>query len=211
MNRDDEKRIAAKMAKTLAMVCVRNTGLETLHAGVVPVTHTGDYSDVRVIDADGREIAWNDVSHLDNDQMRALMKEIVNRLSGTIRDNLRWAAAEAEDARLEQALRDASAAFVLDLPQGLDTVIGDGGRALSGGERQRLMLARALLRDPALLILDEATSALDAANEAQIAAAVRGLRGRMAVVIIGHRGALLDLADAEIRLESGHIVAPLPR
>ena len=80
MNRDDEKRIAARMAKTLAMMCVRNTGLETLHAGVVPVTHAGDYSDVRVIDADGREIAWNDVSHLDNDQMRALMKEIVNRL-----------------------------------------------------------------------------------------------------------------------------------
>jgi len=80
MNRDDEKRIAAKMAKTLAMMCVRNTGLESLHAGIVPVTHTGDYSDVRVIDADGREIAWNDVSHLDDGQMRALMKEIVNRL-----------------------------------------------------------------------------------------------------------------------------------
>ena len=80
MNRDDEKRIAAMMAKTLAMMCVRNTGLETLHAGVVPVTHAGDYSDVRVIDADGREIAWNDVSHLDDDQMRALMKEIVSRL-----------------------------------------------------------------------------------------------------------------------------------
>lgn len=80
MNRDDEKRIAARMAKTLAMMCVRNTGLETLHAGVVRVTQTGDYSDVRVIDADGREIAWNDASHLDDDQMRALMKEIVNRV-----------------------------------------------------------------------------------------------------------------------------------
>ena len=80
MNQDDERRIAARMAKTLAMMCVRNTGLETLHAGVVPVTQTGDYSDVRVIDADGREIAWNDVSHLDDDQMRALMKEIVNRV-----------------------------------------------------------------------------------------------------------------------------------
>jgi hypothetical protein len=80
MNRDDEKRIAAKMAKTLAMMCVRNTGLETLHSGVVPVTHAGGYSDVRVIDADGREIGWNDVSHLDDDQMRALMKEIVNRI-----------------------------------------------------------------------------------------------------------------------------------
>ena len=80
MNRDNEKRIAAKMAKTLAMMCVRNTGIETLHAGIVPVTHAGDYSDVRVIDADGREIGWNDVSHLDDDQMRALMREIVNRL-----------------------------------------------------------------------------------------------------------------------------------
>jgi hypothetical protein len=80
MDREDEKRIAAMMAKTLAMMCVRNTALETLHAGIVPVTHTGDYSDVRVIDADGREIAWNDASHLDNDQMRALMKEIVSRL-----------------------------------------------------------------------------------------------------------------------------------
>ena len=80
MNRDNEKRIAAKMAKTLAMMCVRNTGIETLHAGIVPVTHAGDYSDVRVIDADGREIGWNAVSHLDDDQMRALMKEIVNRL-----------------------------------------------------------------------------------------------------------------------------------
>lgn len=57
MNAADEKRIAAKMAKTLAMMCVRNTGIETLHAGIVPVTHAGDYSDVRVIDADGREIA----------------------------------------------------------------------------------------------------------------------------------------------------------
>ena len=80
MTRDDEKRIAAMMAKTLAMMGGRNTGLETLHSGVVPTTHTGDYSDVRVIDADGREIAWNDVSHLDDDQMRVLMKEIVNRL-----------------------------------------------------------------------------------------------------------------------------------
>ena len=80
MNAADEKRIAAMMAKTLAMMCVRNTGLETLHSVIVPVTHAGDYSDVRVIDADGREIAWNDVSHLDDDQMRSLMKEIVNRL-----------------------------------------------------------------------------------------------------------------------------------
>ena len=80
MNRNDEKRIAATLAKSLTMMCVRNTGLETLHAGMVPVTHAGDYSDVRVIDADGHEIPWNEVSHLDQDEMRALMKEIVNRI-----------------------------------------------------------------------------------------------------------------------------------
>ncbi len=80
MDREAEKRIAAMMAKTLAMMCVRNTGLEDLHAGIVPTTHTGDYSDVRVIDADGREIGWNEASHLDNDQMRDLMREIVSRL-----------------------------------------------------------------------------------------------------------------------------------
>ena len=81
MNRDDEKRIAAKMAKTLAMMCGRNTGLETLHSGIVAATHTGNYSGVGVIDADGREIGWNDSCHRDDDdQMRAEMKEIVNRL-----------------------------------------------------------------------------------------------------------------------------------
>ncbi len=124
-------------------------------------------------------------------------------LSSTLRDNLRWAAPEASDAELETVLRAASAEFALNLPQGLDTHLGDGGRFLSGGERQRLMLARALLRNPALLILDEATSALDAANEAQIAAALTKLGQHMAVVVIAHRGALTALADQEIRLDSG--------
>ena len=80
MRKEDEKRIAARMAKIMAMMCVRNTKLENIHAGVVPVTKTGDYSDVIVLDADGRRIPWADVSHIDDDQMRALMKEIVNRL-----------------------------------------------------------------------------------------------------------------------------------
>ena len=129
-------------------------------------------------------------------------------LAASLRENLCWAAPDADDARLTAALRAASAGFALDLPQGLDTRLGDGGRQLSGGERQRLMLARALLRDPALLILDEATSALDAGNEAQIAAALGQLRERMAVIVIGHRGALVDLADREIRLDGGRLTDP---
>ncbi|MCB2056896.1 MAG: ABC transporter ATP-binding protein [Novosphingobium sp.] len=126
--------------------------------------------------------------------------------AASLRENLLWASPEASEERLHAALRDASAGFALDLPQGLDTPIGDGGRALSGGERQRLMLARALLRDPALLVLDEATSALDAASEAQVAQAIAALRGRMTVVVIGHRGALLALADQAIELDAGRIV-----
>ena len=128
-------------------------------------------------------------------------------LAGTVRSNLLRAAPDADEARLRAALQDASATFVHELPQGLDTPVGDGGRRLSGGERQRLMLARALLRDPALLVLDEATSALDPGNEAAIAAALERLRGKLAIVIICHRGALLALADREVRLEQGRIAA----
>jgi hypothetical protein len=80
MNHDDEKRIAAKLAKIMAMLCVRNTQLETLHAGLTPFTQAGDYSDVFVLDANGRRIPWTEVSRIDEDEMRALMRDIVNRL-----------------------------------------------------------------------------------------------------------------------------------
>lgn len=128
-------------------------------------------------------------------------------LAETIAENLRWAAPDATDGQLQAALRDAAAEFVFALPEGIETRVGDGGRVLSGGERQRLMLARALLRDPSLLILDEATSALDPANEALISTALARLRGRMTMVIICHRGALAGLANQVVRLDSGQIVA----
>ena len=70
----------ATLIKTMALLCVRNTRLENIHAGIHPITRTGDYSDVVVIDADGREIPWPRVSHFDDDEMRDLMREIVNRL-----------------------------------------------------------------------------------------------------------------------------------
>lgn len=80
MGKNDEQRIAAHLAKILAMICVRNSSLEELHAGHVPTTRAGDYSDVFVVDADGRRIPWPDVSRIDDDEMRALMRDIVNRL-----------------------------------------------------------------------------------------------------------------------------------
>jgi ATP-binding cassette subfamily C protein len=126
--------------------------------------------------------------------------------NGTIRDNLLWALPHASEARMEAALRDASAGFVFALAKGLDTPVGDTGRQFSGGERQRIVLARALLRDPQLLILDEATSALDAANEAAIADALTRLKGRLTIVIIGHRGALSGVADRHVILNAGQPV-----
>lgn len=80
MNEDDGKRVAAKLARTMAMLCLRNTRFETIHAGLTPVTRTGDWSDVTVVDADGNRIPWTEVSHITDDDMRELMRDIVNRL-----------------------------------------------------------------------------------------------------------------------------------
>ena len=80
MTKNRDERIAASAAKIMTVMCVRNTKLEYIHAGTVPVSKTGDYSDVMVVDADGRKIPWPEVSHFDDDTMRDLMRQVVNRL-----------------------------------------------------------------------------------------------------------------------------------
>lgn len=80
MTPDDEQRIAAQLARLMAVICVRNSRLEDLHAGRVPVSRTGDGSDIVVVDAEGNRIPWPEVSRIDDDEMRALMHEIVDRL-----------------------------------------------------------------------------------------------------------------------------------
>ena len=81
MTPETEQRIAANLARIIALLCLRNTQLEALHAGLTPATRTGDYSDVVVIDAEGRRIPWSDVSRIDDTEMRALMQEVVNRIN----------------------------------------------------------------------------------------------------------------------------------
>lgn len=130
---------------------------------------------------------------------------------GSVRDNLRWADPHASDPRLCQVLEMAAAGFVHDLPGGLDCPLGERGRQLSGGERQRIVLARALLRDPTLLILDEATSALDSAADDAVADAIMGLAGGPTILIIGHRGALTGIAGRVVTLEGGTITGDVTR
>jgi ATP-binding cassette subfamily C protein len=125
----------------------------------------------------------------------------------SIRNNLLWGYAQANETDLIQVLKWAAADFVFQLPQGLDTVVGDAGVLLSGGERQRLALARALLTRPSLLILDEATSALDTENEARIRTAIENLHGDLTVVIIGHRLPTLEHADQVVILKDGVVTA----
>ncbi len=124
----------------------------------------------------------------------------------TVRANLAWMSPEATEADLLQALAIAGAdKLVAALPAGLDTVIGERGSRLSGGERQRLVIARALLRRPTLLILDEATSALDEESERAVWGVVERLRGAMTVVIIAHRFSTIRQADLIAVLDQGRI------
>jgi ATP-binding cassette subfamily C protein len=92
------------------------------------------------------------------------------------------------------------------LPECKETILGDRGVRLSGGERQRLALARALLREPSLLILDEATSALDSENEGRIREAIEGLHGSTTILIIAHRLSTIRGADVIYVLEQGRLV-----
>jgi glucan exporter ATP-binding protein len=125
----------------------------------------------------------------------------------SIEENLRIGKPDATSAEIELALARAQAsAFVANQPQGLATPVGERGRALSGGERQRLAIARALLKDPPIMILDEATSALDAHTERQLQEALEAaMRGRTTLVI-AHRLATIRRADQILVFERGRIV-----
>lgn len=125
----------------------------------------------------------------------------------SIRENLMLLKENATEEELWEALTFASAKeFVEKLPNGIDTIIGDRGIKLSGGERQRLVLARAILKKPSILILDEATSALDSESESKIQEAIESLKGNMTIIVIAHRLSTIQNADQVIVLEDGQII-----
>ncbi len=129
--------------------------------------------------------------------------------SGSIRENLQFVKADATEEEMMEVLRKAAAVGILErAADGLDTRLGEGGMRLSGGERQRISIARALLRDPRLLIFDEATSALDSLTEQDITAVIRDISAtdRSIVLLIAHRLSTIAHADTILVLEKGRVV-----
>lgn len=137
-----------------------------------------------------------------------LVSQDVILFNTSIRDNIRMGYLEATDEEVEATAKDAEIhEFILTLTQGYDTPVGDRGGQLSGGQRQRIALARALVRNPAILILDEATSALDLATEAGILATIDRVAKHCTVIMITHRITHALRADRIFVLENGSIVA----
>lgn len=125
----------------------------------------------------------------------------------TVRNNLLFANMQANERDILEALKLASALeFVLKLPDGIDTLIGDRGIILSGGERQRVALARALLREPSLLIMDEATSNLDSKNEKKIMESIENLHGNLSILMIAHRLSTIKNADVVYLIQEGKLI-----
>jgi ATP-binding cassette, subfamily C, bacterial len=124
----------------------------------------------------------------------------------TLRRNITLGDTTIGDERVERALRDAGAwDFVARDARGLDALIAPQGSNFSGGQRQRLAIARALVKEPALLVLDEATTGLDVATEAGIIETLSALRGRVTVLAISHQTAIRDSADIVMELEEGRV------
>ena len=125
----------------------------------------------------------------------------------TIRSNIRFGRPDASDSEVEAAARAARCHdFIMQLPQGYDTVIGEGGSTLSGGERQRLSIARAILKQAPIVILDEATASIDPENEHLIQEAISALTEGKTIITIAHRLPTIEHADQIIVLEEGRIV-----
>ncbi|TVQ91807.1 MAG: ABC transporter ATP-binding protein [Chromatiaceae bacterium] len=144
-------------------------------------------------------------------QCIGLVAQHVLLLNGSVRDNLAYGQPEADQAAIEQAARAAQAhAFITRLPAGYESLIGDQGIRLSGGQRQRLSLARALLKDPPILVLDEATAMFDPEGELAFLEECREVLASRTVILITHRPASLALADRVVKMAGGRVVPAAP-
>ncbi len=159
-----------------------------------------------VVLLDGVDVA--DLSIAELRRQVALVFQDTFLFSASVRDNIAFGAPDAGDEQVRLAARLAQAhEFIVDLPDGYDTVVGERGHSLSGGQRQRVALARAVLCDPRVLILDDATSSVDALVEAEIQAALEEVMRGRTTIIIAHRTSTLSLVDRVVFIDGGEVVA----
>ena len=188
--------------RTVALIGRTGSGKTTL-AALVPRFYEATSGRVLVDGIDVRDL-----------ERRSLRREIgvISQdpflFSASIRDNIAFGMPDAPHDAVEAAARAAQAHdFILELPQGYDTVVGERGITLSGGQRQRIAIARALLIDPRILVLDDATASVDATTEARIRAGLQEVMRDRTTIIIAHRLSTIALADEIVVLDHGRVAA----
>ncbi len=188
------------LGKTLAVVGASGAGKSTI-ASLIP----------RLYDVTGGEILFDgvNVKDLDLEYLRSNIGVVTQEsylFNASVRENLLFAKPSATDEEIISACRDANIHdFIMTLPQGYDTLVGNRGFKLSGGEKQRMSIARAILKDPVMLILDEATSSLDSISEYAIQTALEPLVKNRTSLVIAHRLSTIMAADEIIVLEGGKV------
>jgi ATP-binding cassette subfamily B protein len=193
--------LALRPGEVVALVGSSGSGKSTIAALLARLY---DPESGRVL-LDGR-----DLKELDPDWLRSQVGTVAQEpllFSRSIADNIRYARQSATDAEVEQAARTANAFdFVTGFPEGFATKVGERGVQLSGGQKQRIAIARAVLKDPRILVLDEATSALDAESEHLVKDALDRLMKGRTTLVIAHRLSTVVDADRVVVLDHGKIV-----
>jgi ATP-binding cassette subfamily B protein len=193
----------AGLGDTIAFVGPSGSGKSTLVKLLVGL-YTPVEGDILYDDVSSKDIRYNRMR-----KQLGFVTQDTNLFSGSIRENMKFVKPDATDEEIYEALEKSSALTIINnKEQGLDTLLGEGGKKLSGGEKQRLSIARALLRKPRLLIFDEATSALDSITEEQINQTVRQISSlkQQITILIAHRLSTIMHADTIYVLEKGRIV-----
>ena len=197
----DKLSVIIKPGQTIALVGAsgagKTTALSLLYRAFDPQTG--------VITVDGQDIRHYQLAALRRNIGVVFQEPLL--FNRSIAENLRIGSPQATDAQLLEACARAQALdFIERQPQGLDTNIGERGRALSGGERQRLSIARVILKDPPILILDEATSALDGTTELKLMEAIEEVTRNRTTLVIAHRLSTIRHADMILVMEGGRVI-----
>lgn len=197
----DNVSFKAEQGQTIALVGPSGSGKTTMAAMVLRF-YDPDNGDVLFDNKDARSFELENL----RSQM-AMVPQDVLLFGGTIRENIAYGKPSASDAEVEQAARNANAHdFITSFPEGYETVVGERGIKLSGGQRQRIAIARAVLKDPRILILDEATSSLDSESERLVQEALDKLMKGRTSLVIAHRLSTIRNADRILVLDKGRII-----